>query len=70
MVVGGGAGLGMAVAACLLVLTGSIGAPMERQVAASGSAAKPSHLRVREAPVQFLTVTISPKPAPSSANQP
>jgi hypothetical protein len=70
MVVGGGAGLGIAVAACLLVLTGSIGAPMERQVAASGLAAKPSHLRVREAPVQFLTVTISPKPAPSSANQP
>ncbi|HXQ17846.1 MAG TPA: hypothetical protein VN814_24770 [Caulobacteraceae bacterium] len=65
VVVGGGAGLGIAVAACLLVLSGSIGAPLERQVvAANGSAAKPSHLRTRQAPVELMTVTVSPKPAP------
>jgi hypothetical protein len=65
MVAGGGAGLGMAVAACLLVLSGSLGAPLERQVvAANGPAAKPSHLRTREAPVELMTVTVARKPAP------
>ena len=65
MVVGGGAGLGLGVAACLLVLSGSIGgSPARSVVAAHAPAARPSHLSARSAPVEFMTVAASAKPAP------
>jgi hypothetical protein len=61
MVVGGGAGLGAAAAALLLVATGSVGAPPDSHVVSvNATPAKAMHLRTRQAPVEVMTVTVSP----------
>jgi len=61
----GGAGLGLAAAAYLLVTSDSSGASLEhRFVAASATPTQQLHLRTREAPVELMAVTVSHKPTP------